>query len=168
MESTKFEGLTPAEKRVAIAEDVLERLRTGRVKAAHGAYVRGAFGRMTEDIADAFDQVKTCKACAIGATFVAALAMGRGFLKSDMRSFYDQTISEMRPTDMKFYLSRYFNTDQLKAIECAFEGWIYEEDCHFHFEITHFNDGIDDPAERMARIMRNIVENDGLFAPENP
>ena len=60
------------------------------------------------------------------------------------------------------YLRRFFSEKQLQKIETAFEG---DADFHGGRAAANFNDNVSDPAKRLARIMRNIIDNGGEFRP---
>lgn len=149
-----FARLTPARKRVYIARDVLAQLREGDVIAKKGTYLDLGDGLMSK-LGRATDnkQVATvlrgeaCEVCAIGATFVCAVK------KLDSLKIGDVGGNITYHDNMRDYLvaTGAFTYDDLAAMEAAFEG----------FRNNGFNEGIDDPKERMRRVMQRIVSTGG-------
>lgn len=164
------------ELRIAIAKDVLKRLRGKKLIPLQGTYVRPA--NRVFDLFDDEDSQQSqaqkhldkltdgCRVCALGAMFCSYVALKNKakvfeFLNSD--SFYD----------VEYRLKQAFSYSQLELIEGAFEGtWIQRESqLENADEIMAFVDKYACPRERMRAIMKNIIKNDGTFvlpAIKNP
>jgi hypothetical protein len=158
-----FAGLTKAEKRVAIAKDVLAQLKLGTIKSTPGTYT--SITRTDDD-----GQIQKCEACALGALF--ACATVREVVEDGRDTMENESSWEMREK-----LAPYFSADQLGAIENAYErgAIVYAEEI-FGLDnqttafvesdaVLNFNKGIRNKRERMERIMKNIIRNNGTFIP---
>lgn len=132
----KFENMTKAEQRVAIAKDVQKQIYIGRVKATHGVYV-GCL-RITGDA----EPGENCTACALGALFVSKYELSNGEWPDDMGQ-----------GELRMALHPYFTIFQLCEIEDAFEQ-----------KYPRWSD-LDDPEDCMIAIFQNIIDHDGTFKP---
>ena len=153
-----FAAATPAQQRVLIAEDVLLWLKTGKVDAMQGIYLR-----VLDDDRVRYDLAKvngfTCEACALGAIFACALERDQLPRSGDP----DDDGTAVSERTMRRRLEPYFSEAQLKAIEGAFEindayaGWGPRNYGYALYKVSK-------SAEyRMEAIMRNIIANDGSF-----
>ena len=104
-----------------------------------------------------------CQVCGIGSLFVAAIDRVNQCTPSDMRR--DLNNSHF----MRKYLKEWFDGDQLRMIEAAFEGadiningWHPSEPVR---RAIKFTDLIKTPEGRLKKIMRNIIANHGEFLP---
>lgn len=151
--NAKFAKLTPAQKRVAVAKDVLKHLGEGTLVATKGDYL---------SVYDTGPTGEECHACALGAVFACATILdgGRKALTEDDSCLSSHTmVRELENAGI-------FSTEQLRTIECAFEGWGPDTSEEYGTEDTlAFNRGVTRPRTRMARIMRNIIANNGEFVP---
>lgn len=170
-----FARMTPAQKRVTIARDVLSQLQARRITAESGTYLRTKNRVVVkkkdegDDLGKLTRQIKTCNACAVGSLFLCAveradkLKLGsadddaamarRGPLES---SFNDLDL------DLHRYLGKFFSAEQLAAIEGAFEnGSVGGAACRM-LEV------VEDDGDRLRLIMENISRNRGRFDPEDP
>lgn len=182
--NTYFNSLSPAEKRVAIAKDVLEQIKANRLHAQTGTY----FDLDTKLESDQSIQANLndvrCNACALG-----------GMMLSHIKYNNECTVGEgddINSTYIKNKLTNYFDEGQLALIEIAFEQWIdvilYNLDIKKNKLITgiyeyrlltdlnlteeqvikagnYFNgDGEIDSQDRLIQIMQNIIKNAGIFS----
>jgi hypothetical protein len=166
-ENEEFTAMTPAQKRVRIAQDVLEWMKFGRIVATNGEYMSVVDERDRQRKASTVNGF-TCHACALGSVF--AVSVERG-LATPTRGSLNNTYDE----DMRNKLGKHFDERQLLMIEDAFEGFGASNDARatgFCADIKKYKnvDGISvrDPDAsrlRMERIMNNIIANDGTFVP---
>lgn len=156
-ENDEFVAMTPAQKRVRIAKDVLGWMKVGRLVAKVGIYIdlfkedgRSSYSRSVNGY--------ECHACALGSVF--AVAVERGAAKSPVG------LMSLDQESMHARLAEFFDRHQLLMIEDAFESRV--DSCNqratdFCVDIPKYIDG--NPRLRMERIMRNIIANDGTFVP---
>lgn len=174
-----FNALTPAQKRVTIAQDVLAQLDSKAIIATVGNWfnMTGEFNYdntadtnnlsiKDKDIQD-FISNKECEACGIGSLFVAAIKRCDNFKVNKLQSFTETinggVFAEVQMEDIFKYLQRWFEKDQLKLIEQAFElgdGWFHDN--KNKEAMAYFSD-VPDPEARMRLIMKNIIHNKGRF-----
>ena len=151
-------SLSGAEKRVAIALDVLARLEARKFIPKGGYFLKAAnFG----DPISLDDP--NCSACALGGMFMSACGLERKALAIHtyaMISQFETITSELRSV---------FDWEQLALIECAFERGMGFMRYKASFSETTRQRAIDicpdnaTHAERMRAIMENIVRNGGTF-----
>jgi hypothetical protein len=122
----EFEGLTPAEKRVRIARDVLAQLREGKIVPTQGMYLAGRvfaavryddFGaseKLDSVIRSRMGKGEQCNVCALGAVFTAAVLRADGLTVDEIR---EKGVGA-RPD---WYLKDFFTDEAMDAIETAFE-----------------------------------------------
>lgn len=159
--NAKFLKMTKAEKRVAIAKDVIAQIKSQRLIPKNMEFLTLPTAITLEtkvgDMRDVMLATPTCEVCAKGALFVCAvermnnLTVGQYIIGADRE-----------------YMHKIFTPKQWGLIECAFEGW---STLHLESKIIDssaardFGDKYVDPADRMLAIMRNIIKNDGTFKP---
>ena len=140
-----FLSMTPAQQRVRIAEETIAAIDAGEFRAENGTYL----WQYSSDHA--------CVGCGLGLSF-ATMCNLNGWRRG-----------HLSPELMRQRMVSYFSESEMKTIECAFEGWS-KGLCGWR-EVTDsttaFNAGIDDPNERLRRIMRNIIKHKGTFVPED-
>ncbi len=157
----QFLSLPPAERRVAIARDVIRQVEGGQLKPEPGTFIHRYTHWRAGERVDA-----SCGVCALGAMAVSLLD---GEAESDGAQIRGQ-------------LAAHFGHVQVALIESAFEGWdrgdalaVYRAHSHFGDEelrdidrhAVDFTDAMGlTGRERMLLIMRNIVENGGEFVPD--
>jgi hypothetical protein len=157
MNNTKFDKLTNAQKRVALAKDVIAWVKAGALIPDHVVYVRPTilpdhypfFDRSSEVQANAVNWGK-CKVCARGALFVAKVAHMNNCLAQDFLSVAGSVEA----------MDGLFEDNQFYEIECAYEGW------QSFFPLNNKNlwtNRYPDDSERMIAIMKNIIRNKGTF-----
>lgn len=177
----KFDKLSPADKRIYIARDVLAQLQLGQLKAKSMTYVDGgAFDKYLSardkkrDLGELLDGEK-CSACAIGSLFVCAVRVADRAPVTSFLPIPEATRLDARDGKMREYLDRFFSREQQALIEAAFEG----SDIAAHASVAGveaaticaacaYNFGYNEKQRiRMTRIMRNIIRNGGDFNPHD-
>jgi len=163
-----FRRLSDGEKRVTIAGDVLDQLDAKRFVPTFGTYLEVPFSVETKfyDGNLKVDEVLsgvTCEVCGIGSLFVAAVDRANACTVDDMQSPSDDEF-------MREYLGEWFSREQLEMIEAAFEGrqiWIlgFSSIKDSFKKCVRFTSRVKSPEGRLRKIMRNIVENKGVFVP---
>jgi hypothetical protein len=171
--------MTDAEKRIAIAEDVLLQLDKGKYIARKGLYIldvideTGKIFEPDQDIKKNFDGIRNCEVCAIGATILSCTHFANELTFGDVGS----SIRLINNAKTRKLLS-IFDDNQLLLIESAFEGHDYDADRFGRAAFDQHLDRderercdaffyryIDDSRERLEAIMENIIENNGTFIP---
>lgn len=168
----EFDAMAKAQKRVAIAKDVLAYLRAGKIKTDVPGYLNDVDLRNGEQVRDSLQATdRACQACAIGACFVAAN------LRADDLEVRALCRNGSWDDGMRDYLARWFSRGQLCLIEAAFEcdaetaadqgvgdrlarraedfGLAHGNRCKNRTRRTR----------RMRAIMQNIIDNGGTFKP---
>ncbi len=178
---------TKAGMRVQIAQDVLKALETQRIKAAYGGYMRGSHPKLMAlvDASDSTDPSlfqelgqaeytapQTCSVCAIGAVFVAAVDRHDSLKLSTVYSASYEEEGRVTDSAMMPYLSQWFEEDQLRLMECAFEGSYQgrggneEEPSEDELEAAEeFYGEYEDVTLLITAIMENVIKNKGTFEP---
>lgn len=153
-----FSFLTPAEKRVAIARDVMQQVLLKRFVPEAGCYVQPSSYTAEEKV------VQRCNVCAIGAVAVALLGTDeghkacRGIRNSAMLDFFDYT--QLREMESAFEESAYRHLDD--DGECQRD---YVELWEEH-NLSQNSDGPGHDDTRLLLIFANIINNQGTFCPE--
>jgi hypothetical protein len=181
-----FQALSPAEKRVYIARDVLAQIAMKKLVPTSGVWLTSDTELFTKndvakdpELQDLLKKTKQCEGCAIGGMFMCAVQVadqlkisnleGVKEFKDDVKfedadprfAFLD---SDIQQEDAFKYLRRFFSSNQLAMIETAFEK--DGDACHTGDASANFVKQINDPSERMQLIMQNIIVNKGTFRPE--
>jgi hypothetical protein len=153
-----FAKMTPAQKRVAIAKDVIKHLNTKKLTARAGTYLIsydmdfGDNGR--RQVSTALKKVEDCEVCAIGAAFLCSVKKLNSVTASEL--FGADAVERLHLDDdpMRRYLKATgaFTSNQLTVIERVFEGWQ---------EYYGFNKGVIEDDERLRRTMQFIIDNNG-------
>ena len=186
----KFAKLTPAQKRVAIAKDVLLQMEVGFIKPTSGVWADFP-KNLPEDkpntqLQSFLETQNSCKACGLGSLFVCAVKLFDnlkvGEVIENTKKDVDILDGEMFTDGVSFrtifsYLKKFFSKDQLKMIECAFEednGYFSHQ--HSSEAITlggrYFNninimlENFDEELStkmKLKLIMQNIIKNNGTF-----
>ena len=175
----EFSKLTKAEKRVAVAKDVLARIKTKNITPVSGTF----FCSKTQPEGSIKNELKNnkCGACAKGSLFLSFIGFTNKFNFNDFdiktSSFGDYiddkfkyfvTRGEELNSDEMKRLSVLFSRKQLSVIETAYEGSVY----YWNEEITNkeenacmaFYDKHNSTTERLTAICNNIIKNKGTFA----
>lgn len=162
-DNARFRKMTAAEKRVAIAQDVIAWVKAGALVPSEGGYVcpsNGYFAGMADRETQLRDvNLGQCEVCAVGALFLAKAVRFDACTVGDWRSgqFHDN-------------LTDHFSEEQIALIECAFEccrmGPFYnlpsDEDSG---DALAFYRRYRTDKGRLIAIMQNIIDHDGQFVP---
>ena len=143
----KFEDMTKAQQRVAIAKDVLEWLDVYGVVRGH--YLVANFKHRTLAAVSG-----DCKVCALGATFLSSIRLGNQYPESKITMASKQA--------MQLQVSRWFDFKQVVLIEAAFERYRTIHGMQDHPD--DYGDGLDG-RDLLRLIMENIIANKGTFDP---
>ncbi len=157
-----FSRRTAAQKRVAIARDVLLQIKHRRLIAHSGHYWQvsqtGGFGIGRKALRA---RATRCQACGAGAAVL-----------SGIRLFNRETIGRYNggAADECQLKGRWFTPHQLALIECAFEEngrAMMESTLNWEDKARakRFNSKRKKPASRLVAIYRNIIANKGEFKP---
>jgi hypothetical protein len=181
-----FAKMSPAEKRVQIAKDVLTSLDAKRIVATTntyldayskklGPYDEGYYGRLEQlNALDAQDELLNggvqCSVCAIGSVFTCAVERMDKITVGEMKMF--------NKTDMLDYVGEFFSSQQLELMECTFEcsstcakrlsdghGRVLPE---WHEPVQRaikMGNGCLGAEARLRLIMTNVIANGGEFKP---
>lgn len=173
-----FKKLTKAEKRVAIAQDVIAQIRAKKYVPETGAYVTFRNNcELEEDdsIQKNFDKV-SCNVCAIGSMFMSNVKFTNKF------SMYE--VNNMDGTEQADILKKYFNLKDLALIEFVFEDWNVDDYNYINDWDHTYNVGIaygekvsikeikrietaqrlfkgKDQTDRLLKVMKHIIKNNG-------
>lgn len=170
-DNAAFEKLTPSEKRVAIAQEVIVQLATKRLIASPGTWLDFSFERTDEDpeLQSILKETKECHGCALGGMFMCAVEKANKLKVSELDCIDDGGASQ---DDVFDYMSRFFTEEQLHLIEVCFEqgngagnvgGTQLDQALAFFGENEDGYDPEVEAAVRMRLIMENIVANKGRF-----
>jgi hypothetical protein len=168
-----FSKMTKAEKRVAIAKDVLIQIKKGISIPTTDNYFGGLSGKICnltyekEELQNILPESK-CEVCAKGALFIADILRRDNFQIDRNTNIYGGTIHK-RLTDI-------FTRNQLDLIETAFEKNVIEDENKYlvinYVERTEvakaairFGRRYTTEKNRLIGIMNNIIKNKGIFIP---
>lgn len=178
-----FEKLSPADKRVAIARDVLAQIAAKKLVPTAGAWLTGKDDtplfnekdlKKDPELQSILAKTEQCEGCALGGLFMCAVKRADQLKLSELdgvKSFkkekaeyedVDMTIdhSVINTDDAFRYLKRFFSDVQLNEIESAFEKG---KGAVMNFVVARFAEEVNDPADRMRLIMENIITHKGKF-----
>jgi hypothetical protein len=171
-ETKPFEQMTPAEKRVAIAQDVIRHMDAKRIIPLHGTFLAPYRGRLFEpgsdvELSDALKTGPVCECCQVGAMMYSAVLLADALKVSELES--SASHYGINSFDIWNYLAQWFTDEQLNLIEYTFEGGngatsvdeIDDAETCEHAEMFH--DEYDDEGHRMRAICENIIANGGEF-----
>lgn len=156
-----FESMSPAERRVAIAKDVIVQLKSEQLLAATHEYVVPSLSKFwkpdpQQQLCDVYNQT-VCRVCARGALLVAAV---KRFNNITVGQFGEPTVYAFTPEAFRNHERQFFDDNQIIEIETAFER------CgRGSLSAVLFGDKYEDTTERMLAIMENIIRNNGVFNP---
>lgn len=168
-----FLSLPKADRRVAIAKDVIAQIRAQKYVGLQGTYVNST---KLEEILESEEVSMTesdkiiqklgkCQVCARGAMFLSR--MKKRPENVEQSSFVMKLDSFAEPEKEYDYE---FSGPQLDAIESAFEGIemgeLYtNEDAEYIEDCISFCEGVKDDNDRLLMIMQNIIDHNGTFVP---
>lgn len=181
-EKDEFKKMSAADKRVAIAKDVIAQINLETYKPQKGTYVdihetdkANEIDNVDEKPADLMmsQGMVQCTVCAKGAMFMSHIRKDAGSCTiEEAQEGQDEDVIEDRLEDL-------FGEKQLDLIEAAFEkddsfySEVHEEDC-FDDEYNPIDGNVAEKAQKWGRkyttdqkrlvaIMRNIIKNEGTF-----
>lgn len=173
----EFLSLPKDKQRVEIARDVLRHLVTHKLVATNGSWLRNPAIDMTKydlntQVKSVLEPLERCQVCALGGLFASAVLRANATTVEDYIPLYAKEDKALYIPDNSYYiladfttisayLSRFFDQDQLKDIESAFErgeGGVAED-----LLAQYYAPDVDDPEDRMRLIMNNIIDNNGTF-----
>lgn len=160
--NAKFDAATPAQKRVMIARDVINRIESKYIIADSGS-----FGRNIEGYGQAkeFINTKTCSVCAKGALFCSIVGRVNKFKLEE----FDSNAETNGDIESKIHapIREYFSDEQIALIETAFEGEQYLESINIDtWEAVDFYEELRySDHDRLIAICQNIIKNKGTFKP---
>ncbi len=163
MTKKKFTRLTAAQKRVAIAKDVLQQIRLRTMVPAHVGYFLWTDRNRIESFNQESVKHCSCFVCGIGAGIVSGIRLFNKVHVSENRGF----AAEAFPIAKKF-----FTAQQAALIEMAFEGsCIMGNNANVEMSVSayakarKFYERHTLPRERVQAIYQNIINNKGVFKP---
>jgi len=178
----KFKKATKAQKRVMIAQDVLDQIRAKRYRAVTGKWVDPVWKRDYESqkikyspnhsAKDAFENkaIDHCKVCALGGLFMSCTNLNNHTTIEDLEIEADFYLGDRVEYNEKISngLNRIFSQKQLILIESFFEGgegyFSSPRDDNYGEEKGIFYKSYSN-YKRLEIIMQNIIDNDGTFKP---
>lgn len=177
-----FSRLNKAEKRIAIAEDVLAQIKLGTILAQKGTYLQAnansncslSYSKLKNQQLNSLMQTNqveyTC--CGIGSLFVAKIN------KTNHLKFGEVGTNDLA-TSIHDKLKSIFTGNQLNLIEAAFETEVindnnnelesYGEYGCYNTKLAEkaikFGEKYESDKDRLIGIMKNIIKNQGEFKP---
>ena len=165
--NSEYKKATKAQKRVMIAQDILDRMDLAQLRADEGTFVN-IKGTMEDDCSIKQElekgNIKECKVCAKGAILMGIIGrenkVSYGFLLE---------IDVENKTDVE----KVFSKRQLDIMEAAFEGddvctmqWNeLDEESPTYDKAMSFYEKNHNSEDRLRGIATNIIENKGTFKP---
>lgn len=169
-----WNDLTPEEKRVEIAKDVIESLKTNVYWAKRGLYIGYSIYNMFPVEASLQDvllngNVRACDVCALGACFLSLIKHENDFTVGNLENTNFNSVSIFRER-----LEQVFSKEQLGIIESVFETfYIHAVTGGNNFETAKIAENwfwekhrfvkYHDADEKLTIIMQNIIDNNGTF-----
>lgn len=169
MTKTKFDKMTAAEKRVAIAKDVIKHVKSKRFKIEHGQY----YDILTPTVSQKEINTKgfTCSVCAAAAAVMAGIGL-----------FNDDTLKRSlfaidSGKEVLRVGNRWFSHKQLALIEAAFEdeslqllrqlsdSIVETESSKLRTAAWRESFPTNQEDKNVIAIFQNIIDNNGTFKP---
>lgn len=173
MTQKQFEKLGKAKKRVVIAQDVINNIKSNKFIPLKSTYVDN-LNLGNGSIKDQFDEIKNCDVCALGSCLLSVVKYKNSLNTETIRGYgaYD-FINDNKIYDL---LSSVFDSRQLALIEAAFENgenYYTNENDDRKYELTieelratkKFFRRFKSDKTRLIGIMSNIIKNNGEFIP---
>ena len=160
----KFRAMTAAQKRVAIAKDVIAQIKCGKFSINAGFFgtIHGADGSRTGDAADQkflkSKQFTSCEVCAVGAAIVSGIRL---FNKVQIND------GEITCGSAMGLATQYFTEQQVRLIENAFEmgNGNFADYSDDYIAAIEFGENYEEDEDRAIAIFTNIIRNKGTFRP---
>lgn len=189
-----FARMSAANKRVIVAKDVLEQLRSKKIKATNGTYFEPTqklrenerMKILGKDLSDALPMIPSCNVCAIGSLFKCVVE------RADKVKVVDASNATGAADEVEFghdgvvftnsraYLTSMgiFTDEQLALMENAFEsqpitgkdnGSAGVHAFPFREDFGYFSTRERGSSkDRLRLIMENVVRNKGTYVPDDP
>lgn len=177
----KFSGLSKAQKRVALAQDVVDQVRAKRFVPERGTWCEFDDSELSElpttsGLQQAFIEKKLekCEVCALGALMMSTVLFKNKVTVGDMQDSSVLHYDGWSEADEKAVnqLHSIFPEAQLRLIELAFElggGYFYwnepESVLDEDTRAVKFGRRYKSENTRIVGIMNNIIKNNGTFKP---
>ena len=169
-----FEQASPAQKRVLIAKDVINLIKSGKITPMTGEWVYPSYKDESDD--ESFQKtflkgnVEDCECCALGSMMLSCTLFKNKVKVNEVNGGaldYPNLAHGHRKDVMGF--RGVFPDDQCKLIEIAFEcGYGYYgpgNDGQISDRAVKFGNKYRTERKRLLAIMNNIVKNKGTFKP---
>ena len=152
-----FNNSTPEQKRVMIAQDVIDRINVQLLTASKGRIIYlPQYANVNKENVNSLE----CDVCAKGGLFASYIGRVNNF---DESCYISNNLNN--PAHEK--LLEIFTLEQLAIIEFAFEGMLYigcvDVDADLEDKIEEFYFQYEDANERLIAICENIIKNNGDF-----
>lgn len=148
MKPKPFNKLTAAQKRVAIAKDVIDQVEAGKYVPFFGYAMIQGKNEISQKV---LKQNPECEVCAVGAAALSAIRLGNHF---------EFPHAHLVSTHIFKVLSKWFSSEQAGMIEAAYERFSRNGKACFDFEPS-----IARGSQRIITIFTNIIRNKGEFVP---
>jgi hypothetical protein len=178
-----FKAATKAEKRVMIAKDALQSIKSKIYKARTGTWVkisRTQIEKITElskeqqcnnssSIQSAIIGLEDCQCCAVGSLMLSMFKYVNeaAVTLDDIPRGYEYrgpfSLEILKPSKTNLGIRKFFSLEQLKLIEFVYEGgdgWCDEIPTSIRIK---FYKKYPNKTQRMIAILENIIENNGTF-----
>jgi hypothetical protein len=169
-----WKELSKAEKRVEIAKDILLSIEKKVIIPKQMEYL--TFPMYVEKSKETslqclleLGKVKSCRACALGSTFISLIKFENKFNVGDNLDFDRDLFDDNTniPGGSRKRLLKYFSVYQLGLIEGCFEMrnsyFMDSTPDGIQEKVLNFGNSFKNPKQRLIGIMTNIVENKGTF-----
>lgn len=172
-----FDNASPEQKRVMIAQDVLDQIKAKRYIAKSGTWVDPQYNRNvsvknTDSVQKLFadNVIEKCDVCALGGMFMSCTNLNNNVsvkTLNNINGYNNVGLGDRikKNTKLPNELNRIFSKDQLTLIEIYFEGgsgWFLSDDDDPHV-FNFFEQKT--ATQRLVAIMKNIIKNNGTFVP---
>ena len=174
--TTNFNKLSKQQKRIAVAKDALQQLLKGKFSPSCGNWVSSSaktikryYGRQLRDVADEMN----CKCCQLGALFLSDVRFRSNYRVGQPNFYEDLGAGEVAnpyvTSGIDDRLLEYFDNDQLRLIEIAFEKGTGRYAMQDNEQpAADFGRKYRSAKARMSAILTNIIDNNGTFVPVLP
>jgi hypothetical protein len=169
-----FEGKTNAEKRVLIAQDVLDQIEGFKINPKKSVYL-DIFSEAcpNESVREVFlSERPSCQCCALGAIFLSCTLFNNKISFKTLNEEYLMGIKIRSGYKFTNGMNDIFTNKQLALIEFAFEGGtgsFHEYDLtvmgYSEKEIEKAKEYSGTTDTTLKEIMKNIIKNNGEFIP---
>ena len=173
-----FSKMSIVEKRIAIAKDVIERIKISQFLPEQGVFCeidgddiseyegKTITGEPITEVCDIVNSKQYCSVCAKGGLFMSYVGYVDNLKIDDLT--YGTRKASLNGNEMRS-LSKIFSQKQLSLIETTFENSSYNWNVELSDEereiCRRFHDKYRHTSERLIKIMKNIIKNNGTFKP---